>query len=263
MGHERVGTLPKTRKWRTLVGQVADFGVPNSTVTAPDIAGQTIHNVRSRFRNAHNDPGINAAFEFLIILAVAARSEDPWETLLESGIEVPDEPTALSFAKAASIWISGNQDSLEYGKIARGAASDAIASWHYENRTSQENLFEFTDSSFEVWRMASNGAGFCELARLFFASFTERYLGYFLEREASAALSNIDDRDLLGKQLEDHIDDISQHAFETAKITQSFAAGWFNSNAKETVPDREAIGGFLWLAFGKIREELLREGAKE
>lgn len=263
MGHERVGTLPKTQKWRTLVGQIADFSAPDTTTTAPDIAGHTIQNVHSQFRNAHNDPGIHAAFEFLIILAVAARSEDPRGMLLEAGIEVPDDPTALSFAKAASIWIAENQNSLEYGKIARGAASDAIASWHYKNRTTQVKLFEFTDNSFEVWRKASNGAGFCELARIFFASFTERYLSYFLEREASAVLPNIGDRDLLGRQVEDHVDAISQHAFETARITQSFAAGWFNNHARETVPDQEAIRGFLWLAFGKIREELLREGSKE
>lgn len=256
MGHERVGTLPKTQKWRALVGQIADFNVPDTTTTAPDIAGQTIQNVRSRFRNAHNDSGINAAFEFLVILAVAARSGNPRGMLLENGIEIPDELTALSFAKAASRWIARNQDSLEYGKIARGAASDAIASWHYRNRTTQEKLFEFTDNSFDVWRNASNGSGFCELARFFFASFTKRYLSYFLEREASAVLPNIDDRDLLGEQLE-------KHAFETARITQAFAAGWFNNHAREAIPDREAIRDFLWLAFGKISEELLREGLKE
>jgi hypothetical protein len=233
------------------------------SVDVSDIAGQTLRNVRGRYRNIHRDEGVAAAFEFLVLLAVAARSDDPQGKLRSFGIDVPDRPTALSFTKAGHAWMAESQSSLEYGKIARGAYSDVIASWHRKHRTAQERLFEPIDNSFEVWRTASNGAGFCELARLFFASFTERYLKYFLEREASAVTTSIEERDRLGEELEDHVDDISQHAFETARIAQSFAAGWFNNYARENAPYRQAIKRFLWVAFGKMREELLREDPKE
>jgi hypothetical protein len=113
-----------------------------------------------------------------------------------------------------------------------------------------------------VWKRASNGAGFCELSRLFFAKFTERYLNYFLEREASAALPTIEDRERFREQLRQHVDQISQHAFETAKITQSFAAGWYNRHARQGRPAHREVEQFLSRAFGKIREELLREGSQ-
>ena len=243
---------------------MAVSGGGNSRPTAPsvevsDLAEQTVRNVSQQFSRAHRDTGVRAAFEFLVLLATAGGSNDPRTTLSEYGIELPEKPTALSFAKAASSWLAQNQDSLEYGQMARGAVSDTISAWYRENRPPQDRLFEPPDDPFGVWRRAGNGAGFCELARLYFASFTERHLNYFLEREASAVLPGIDERDQFSRELEEHVDSVSQHAFETAKIAQSFAAGWFNNNAKQGVPDQEAIGRFLSVAFGKIRSELLRE----
>jgi len=61
------------------------------------------------------------------------------------------------------------------------------------------------------------------------------------------------------KQIRDQIDAVSKHAFETARITQSFAAGWYNRHAREGVPTDEEITGFLAIAFGKLREDLRRE----
>ena len=267
MGHERVGTLPKTQKWRSLVSQIADLGgsgASSSGGVAPaveisDVAEQTVRNVGQQFRQAHLDAGVGAAFEYLVVLAAAGRSDDPRAVLLGRGIEVPEKPTALSFAKAASSWLARNQESLEYGQMARGAVSDAIAGWYRKNKPPQDTLFDPPQDPFGVWRRAGDGAGFCELARLFFASFTERHLNYYLEREASAVLPSFGQRDQFGDQLDRHVDDISQHAFETARIAQSFAAGWFNRNAREGVPERAAIARFLSVAFGKIRGELLRE----
>ena len=267
MGHERVGTLPKTQKWRSLVGQIArlgstigsGYGSEPAAIDVSDVADQTVRSVGQQFRRAHLDKGVDAAFEYLVILAAASRSDDPRSVLSEYGVELPDKPTALSFAKAADPWLARRQESLEYGQMARGAVSDTIGAWYRENRPSQGRLFEPPEDPFGVWRIAGDGAGFCELARLFFASFTERHLNYYLEREASAVLPGFGERDEFGAQLNGHVEDVSQHAFETAKITQSFAAGWFNRNAREGVPDREAIARFLSVAFGKIRGELLRE----
>ncbi len=285
MGHERVGTLPKTQKWRSLVGLIAGLGrsgmdvssasgsgaddpntaVPDtrdSAVEIADVAAQTVRNVGQQFSRAHLDTGVRAAFEFLVLLAVAGRSNDPRSALSEHGIEIPERPTALSFAKAANSWLIHNQGSPEYRHMASGAVSDAISAWYRENKPPQDRLFEPPEDPFGVWRRAGNGSGFCELSRLYFASFTERHLNYFLEREASDVLPGISERDRFSKGLEDHVEDVSKHAFETARIAQSFAAGWFNNHARDSVPDQEAIGRFLSVAFGKIRSDLLREDAE-
>ena len=76
-------------------------------------------------------------------------------------------------------------------------------------------------------------------------------------------LPGLVERDGFGERLDGHVEQVSQHAFETARIAQSFAAGWFNRNARDGVPDREATARFLSVAFGKIRGELLREDTEE
>jgi len=261
MDHERVGILPKTQRWTNLVQKIA--GMYISPVYISDIARQTIENVRSRFRRISQDEGVKAAFQFLVVFAVASRSDNPREQLLDIGLDLPDTITPLSLARAIRSWVDTRRESLEYSEIAQSAAIDAISIWYKKHNLNELRLFEAVEDPFDVWREAGTGAGFCELARIFFAKFTERYLNYFLEREASGALRSLYERDLFSKQLQEYMDEVSQHAFETAKITQSFAAGWFNKHTREGFPNEQEIEGFLSLAFGKIREELYREGAEK
>lgn len=260
MGHERIGLLPKSLRWRQLVQRIADFGSSGTPVT--DIAAKTLDNVRSRYERIPQDTGVRAAFEFLVALAIASRSPEPRSELEAVGINLPPNPTPLSVAKALHEWVQERRQSPEYAEIAQGAAVDAVGAWFDQHRDTQQPLFEPSDEAFEVWRKAGNGAGFCELARLFFANMTSRYLSYFLDREASAVLSTIGERDDFQAELQSQVDSISQHAFETSKITQSFAAGWFNRYAREGAPSESEVDYFLKQAFGKIREELLREGAQ-
>ena len=111
----------------------------------------------------------------------------------------------------------------------------------------------------EKWKKASTGEGFCEISRLFFSNFTKRYLEYFLEREAGWHLKTVNDRKLFKDRLASKIEEVSLHAFETTKITQSFSAGWFNKNVKDKLPSDRKIQGFVDFAFAKINSELLRE----
>ena len=123
----------------------------------------------------------------------------------------------------------------------------------------QASLFTGPGDPREIWQRADNGAGFCEVSRLFFSKFTERYLNYFLEREASASMASVSERDRLASQLSEHIDGVSKFAFETSRITQSFAAGWFNNYARDRYPSKDESRSFLNVAIGKMREELRRE----
>ena len=261
MGHKRIGVLPTSQRWQDIAQLIAGEHISDTEVA--DIAQKTIHNVKSRFRYIEQDGGVLGTFQFLVNLAIASREENPQEWLLNVGIELPDDPTPLSFAKAISTYVAPRRNSPEYDKIAQKAAGDAISIWYRENQPTTASLFESLEDPFEVWRKAGSGAGFCELSRLFFAKFTQRYLEYFLERAASPGLKSIDKRIQFKQQLVQHVDNISLHAFETAEITQSFAAGWFNKRAKGDAPNEKEIEGFLSVAFGKIRDALQREDDKE
>lgn len=257
MGHERIAILPKTEKWEKLVEHIAEFD--NSEADIGEIAKETLRNVHSKFKFIQLDKGVIAAFQYLVFVSVASRSSNPYEIELADNTTLPKNLTPLELAKALHSWVNRKKESYEYGHFAHNSAGDAIAVWYREHQTSQISFLDSYGDPLEVWRKTGDGRGFCQLSRLFFAKFTERYLNYFLERQASGVIPNIAARSEFKRQLSQHVDKISQHAFETAKITQSFAAGWFTKHTKEGMPHERDIKGFLSIAFGKICEELLRE----
>ena len=256
MGHERVGALPRTKRWRDVVGGIADAAAVDGDVRG--LANATLENVRSRLLAIHGDAGFVASFQFLLGLALSASPRVDRASLGDLAVNLDANPSPLQLANALGQYVADNRQSAEYAEIARKAATDAIAAWT-EQQTRQLSFTGEHEQASEVWRRASDGSGFCEVARLFFGKFVERYLNYFVGREASSHLANTEDRERLARRLGDHVDGVSHHAFETARITQSFAAGWFNRYARDEMPTADEISGFLSHSVGKLREELLRE----
>lgn len=257
MGHERVSLLPKTERWRALVASIAESTTESAVA---DLAARTTELLRTQLRKIETDEGIRAAFQYLVLVGLASRNEETARDKLSSqGINVSADPTPLEFVRALRDWVSATGESSDASELAVRAAGEAICLWLEENRRGPLPLFQKSENAFSIWHNAASGAGFSELARQFFARFTERHLNYYLEREASAVTASLEEREVLGESLREHVDRISRHAFETASITQSFAAGWFNKRRDQEDVSRHELEGFLRLAFGKIRDELLRE----
>ena len=262
MGHERIGYLPKTQKWRRIVENIGEAA--SGGVDIAQIASQTTRNVRSKFKNIEEDKGVLSAFKYIILLAHSSRLQDSEGFLASEGIDLPKDFNLFDLTQSIQDFISKNQDSKEYSAFATQSMIDTVAEWSKENQVQQSLIFDSDRrNSFEAWQKAANGSGFCEISRKFFSKFTERYLKYFLEREASARINNLFDRHEFNKKLEAHVEEISKHAFETSKIAQSFSAGWFNNHVKDSVPENKKIQGFLSFAFQKLNSELLREEKRE
>jgi hypothetical protein len=261
MGHERIGYLPKTKRWRDIVNNIGNFSSTNDNIN--NISIQTIKNVRNRFEYIKQDSGVIAAFKYLIILSNSGKLKDPSQFFEDNDIIINKDYDLIDLANSISSYISKNKESSEYSTIAIQSLIDTVSKWYQNHAVQKLIYFDSSDSSNEIWKKASSGNGFCELSRLFFAKFTERYMKYFLEREAAYKIDNLFDRTLFNNKLNQHVDDITKHAFETSKITQSFAAGWYNKNCSSDLPSDESIKGFISFSFQKINSELLREESSE
>jgi len=261
MGHERLGLLPKTQKWRQIVQRLSDWAASGESVAA--IAADTLRNVRSRLDRLARDPGATAAFRFLVSLAGSCRQSDPRAELERLGVKLGDGVSALALAREVKRCVQAAGGDAEYSALALRAAVDAITYWYARHGRRQGLLFPTEEDPFEIWRRAATGRGFCELTREFFSSLTRRYLCYFLDREASACLSGVEERERFHWALQESVQLVSQHAFETARITQSFAAGWFNKHVVRGLPEEGEVRKFFAFCLKKMREELAREGAAE
>ncbi len=183
--------------------------------------------------------------------------------LKAKGYRLQKSSTFFELTKSVQEYVLKNQNSKEYSTFAVQSIIDTIGEWSRKHEVQQTLIFDSNKNSFDTWQKAADGKGFCELSRTFFAKFTERYLKYFLEREASSKIKSLYERQQFINKLENHVQDISQHAFETAKIIQSLSAGWFNNKARTQPPTDAEVKGFLSYAFEKINSELVREENRE
>lgn len=257
MGHERVGYLPKSKRWHSIVEGIGNFSKKAGNIA--DISANTIKNVRSRFKAIEIDGGVLAAFKYLTLLSISSRQKNSSEFLSQHDISLSNNFNLFDLSQSIKKFISKEQESKEYSAVAIQSIIDTVCEWSQKNQLQQTLIFDSNNNSFQTWRNAADGSGFSELSRIFFSKFTERYLKYFLEREASSSLKSLHDRQQFSSKLEEHVQDISKHAFETSKIIQSLSAGWFNKRAATKTPTEQEIRGFVSFAFQKINSELLRE----
>ena len=196
MGHERVGALPRSKRWLDVVQGIAEASSVNGDVQG--LANATLRNVRKQLLGVPTDTGFVASFEFLLGLALSADPRGDKASLGRLAIDLDANPSPLKLARALAEYVADKRQSTEYAEIARKAATDVIAAWTRE-QTRQLTITGDHERSSEVWRKASDGRGFCEVSRLFFGKFVERYLNYFIGREASGYLATTEDRGKAGQ----------------------------------------------------------------
>lgn len=248
MGHERLGMLPKTKRWRAIVSEIASTNFSPTATT--DVTAHTLDALGSRYRELAQDQSVQEAFSYLVELAKMANASQNNNPLANQ--------TPLSLVISLTERLSSCSGSLETRELVQRATADALAAWHRQNATTQSDLFS-GDARENAWYGLGSGAGFCELSRLYFSRLTERYLNYFLDREASTVLPTLAAREHFQQRMREHVADVSRLSFESAKITQSYAAGWFNKYAQTALPTAAQKRKFLAYAFDKLREEFRRE----
>ena len=177
MGHERVGILPRTQPWKDIINQIGAFTVSQSDISG--IAKSTLKNVRSRFNNMDKDSGVQSSFEYLVIISHAFQKNDPIGYLIDKKILKEREITPLRIAKSIKEFVASQINPSEYGAIAQASAIDALNSWIQKTSTEDLKLFDEEIPYSNFLKKLSNGSGFCEISRLYFSKFTERYLQIF------------------------------------------------------------------------------------
>ena len=257
MGHERIGFLPKTIEWQNIMQQLSCFDGNDEVVK--QISFDTLKAVNATYNRLIYDESLNKCIYFLATISVSANQTDQISFLQSQGFNIPESGiSTYTLVSNANKMISTEYGSLEVNKIARDAITQAIIEYgkkEYDNK--QISIFD--TSTTNVWSEIGTGSAFCEIARSFISSFTDRQLRYYLERTAADSINNYTQYNLFLSQIRTHTSEISYHAFETSKLVQSFSAGWFNKYARDKLPSADSISTYLRVSLSKMREEFRRE----
>src|SRR5947199_4788249 len=97
MGHNRLGRLPMTLRWRAVVRLLDD-----AHNDVPGVALATVDAAEQRLRELAGDPSLGYCYWLLTRIAAAARSADPPTALAELGLERPANGSALLFIARVS-----------------------------------------------------------------------------------------------------------------------------------------------------------------
>jgi hypothetical protein len=256
MGHIRLGRLPKTLRWRQVVNLLDE-----PSLDAVAVARATTVAAERRLRELARDPTLVYSFWLLTRLTAAARQPSFEAELAEVGLPAaPNEPI-LTFisgvGEAVRVEAAAHPESGHFAEFASLALRRALADTVGQHGPS---LFGSSVEDLQAaLRTFSSGQSFGRVARLFFGDFFAPTLRSFVERELSnqtgsaPALRGIEDS-------RDFADSLDRYARESARIMESFAAGWYgkhNWESKGRISRHEAQG-FVAVALRKLRSELTR-----
>lgn len=261
MGHNHLGKLPRTRKWRDVVTLLA------AGSALEDIAFKAGVAAEDGLHASRNDPGFVRVCWLIAQIPLAARSEDFVGGLRSLGLEVGDAPDlfeiASAFTKALDTHVARHGGRTDFGEMAQLAAVESLFAG--ASRTLPTLYTARPDDVRRAIGRLASGQHFGELGEEFFGRLTQRHLQYFLSRE----LANHVGKE--GRQLRTIADQVAfnaalgLHCRETALIVREFSGDWFAKGAyhRGELTEQQA-GRFAAHALRKIRSELAaRRGADE
>ncbi len=254
MGQSRYGRLPKTENWQNVVALLA------STRVSPALAASaTAKACRTALRRHSDDPVLGAAVYLLCRLPLASRQGRADEFLRSEGLN-PDAlsaPTLLSEEIASLLHKRNlsNPDPSLVSEIAIAAMQETLA-----KLMAQSNLDLFADASGQMEQaLGAYGTpgGFASAARIFFTSFMQRTLAYFLSKETANVLGpkGFDSLD----SLQIFLGDLRRYCWESSKIIEAFAKEWYSKNKWQEKLDLPHVARFVWAALRKFSSEIGRE----
>lgn len=260
MGHTRLGYLPRSRKWKEVIGLIA------AGAGADQIANAIIRAAESGLMAAAHHTGLVEAFWSLTQLTQAAREQDFAAGLRARGFNVPDNPSLPAILSAVSQNIDkampNNKGRTDLGEMAQSAAIE-VTNQIVTGKAS--SLFGATAQDVQrAFRDLGTEKNFSGLGKQFFGHLTNKVLQSYASRECANHVGQGQRfANLAAKAAFD--DAMNTHCRQASVIVQKFTGDWQskqNWKNKDTGGiTRKHVEGFAHQAMKKMVAEL-KEGNK-
>ena len=262
MGHQRLGYIPKSQKWQTVVASVAGGGGLGRGVSrgyVADVADRTLSAAAAGLERAIGDEGLRFAFYLLTQIALAARHDDWLRQLGRLGIRLSDDASLFELTSEIQGVIDDHIEShgrrTDISEMAQQAVGEAIAELAGPNA---RTLFGSGAAELQdAIRRLSTRVGFARLGQRFFGQFVTRFLNFYLSRVTAGQVgrANLDRI----KDLSSFNDTLAVHCQQSARIVRDFCGEWYSKTEFQTGIDLENSSHFVAVAIRKLQAELAKQ----
>lgn len=263
MGHTRLGTIPKSRKWTAVVAELDKLegaALPDErkfSESIAAIAGRTLDAAEAGLNKAANERGLRYAFYLLSQLALSSREESWPQALKKIGIDLSEDSSVfdltLELQSAVDRHISMYSRPSDISEMAQRAIGEAVSAL-----AASESVTLFGSGREELQRAIrplSTKKGFSELGQVFFARFMSRFLNFYLSRLTAGRLPQTGAVSSFNKALQTHCE-------QSARIVRDFCGEWFSKTEYLEGIDLDNASGFVAVAMKKLQLELRRQRAE-
>ena len=267
MGHTRLGTIPKTKKWNAVIKIVTADSSSSAVAPSPqisenvnNIASQTLEAAQGGLNSAINDLGLRYTFFILTQIMLASRTENWQSRLNELGIQVTDSSTLQDLTTemqgAIDDYLFSHNHNTDISEMAQKAAGEAVAILASPRSTS---LFgDGLDQVKVAIKDLSTKKGFSILGQKFFGLFTAHFLNFYLSRVTAKhidapAIQQIGEISRFNETLRTHCE-------QSARVVYDFCGEWYAKTEWQRGIDLENTSGFVAIAVKKLQAELKQQG---
>ncbi len=258
MGHNRLGRLPRTHRWKGVIALL------EQSAAVSEIADASFNAASTGFKRIAQDAGFVAALSTIFDFVDAAQSKDLSASLKAKGISITDESSILAYATALRDRIDKNLHKIaarsDLGELTQNAFSEVMLK---TVAARQKDLFGASvESIHKTLKQELSGQRLGAVMHDFFATFTKRYLSYYLSRELAnhtghgRAFGNLDAHAGFSTAFELYVR-------QSVRITDEFTTGWFGKARYEKNLTPESVSRFAHVAFTKIQREFTRGAGEE
>ena len=255
MGHIRVGRLPKVRGWRQVIGLLESVDSSSS-----DLAAATANAAKGFLAERASDPTLAYCYWLLTQITYQARTDRFSTALSEIGLEVSQTKDALGFlGKITNVVrreVKSRGETFPFSEIVQLSLREVLTETIGQR---SQSLFGTTlEDIRSACRQYSTHQQFARLARLYFSKVLNRTLQFFVSKESAnylgaggkfADLSQLSDFNLA----------LESYCYQSAKIVEEFAGGWYSKRNWQGEISEQDARGFVAVAFQKLRAEIARE----
>ncbi len=273
MGHIRLGVIPKTQAWSSVVAEFASSGggagaprlggVQTKPPSVAAVARQTLTAAEGGLQRAKSDPRLAHTF-LLLTRVVTASREQNWIALLAGhGINLKPNATVFDLSaalqRAADDYSFARGPATDVGEIAQKAAGETLCGLVAPEA---ETLFGDTGEDLQIAvKRLSTKAGFSRLGQKFFGRFLTHFLNFYLSRitahnAGTGSIRRVSDITAFNRSL-------AVHCEQSAAIVRGFSGEWFSKTNFLSGIDSQDATGFVAVALEKLKAELKQQAADD